>query len=76
MSGAYSDDYIYVGMNSHWETHDFELPQLPEAMLWRIFVNTSAYSAQPIRKPGAEPILDNQQAVTIGARSVVILTGR
>jgi glycogen operon protein len=38
--GTEEDDYIYVAMNMHWETNDFELPKLPEGMSWCVFVNT------------------------------------
>ncbi len=70
------DDMIYFAMNMHWEDHIFEIPALPSEMLWHVFVNTSANAWQHIHPPGQEPVLDNQQFINIGARSVVVLVGR
>ena len=30
--GTEKDNYIYVAMNMHWDTHVFKLPQLPEGL--------------------------------------------
>ncbi|MDO4175441.1 MAG: glycogen debranching enzyme, partial [Eubacteriales bacterium] len=35
-----ADDIIHVIMNSHWESHQICLPDLPEGMYWHIAVNT------------------------------------
>ena len=74
--GTAVDDYIYVAMNMHWETLPFELPGLPEAMSWHVFANTSAASPEEIWEPGAEPRLEDQHNLIVGARSVVILVGK
>jgi len=74
--GSAPDDMIYVAMNMHWETHIFEVPALPDGMLWRVFVNTSDGAPQIISAPGTEPVVEDQHYFIVGARSVVILVGR
>ncbi|AFY57204.1 glycogen debranching enzyme GlgX [Rivularia sp. PCC 7116] len=70
------DDYIYVAMNMHWETHGFEIPKLNTSIKWHIFVNTGVTSPEDSWEPGCEPLLDNQQEILVGSRSVIILVGR
>ena len=70
------DDFIYVAMNMHWDMHGFELPQLPEGMLWHVFANTEMASPDDIHEPGEEPVLDNQGEVLVGGRSIMILVGK
>ncbi|MFQ5794624.1 MAG: glycogen debranching protein GlgX [Candidatus Bipolaricaulia bacterium] len=73
--GTVEDNYIYVAMNMHWESHMFELPGLPEGMKWHVFANTGAASPEDIWEPETEPVL-NDQCLLIGDRSVAILVGR
>jgi isoamylase len=75
-SGTVQDDYIYVAINMHWESHWFEIPGLPPGMQWNVFANTGVNPPQDSWTPGAEPRLDNQQGIFLGDRSVVILVGR
>jgi glycogen operon protein len=70
------DDFIYVAMNMHWETHGFELPQLPDSMAWHVFANTSMPSLDDIFEPGEEPLIESQQGVLVGPRSIIVLVGR
>lgn len=66
--GTDRDSFIYFGVNSHWESHTFELPVLPEGMKWRIY----AYSGDP------EGMYDGNVCegnVKIMPRSTVILVG-
>ena len=63
-------------MNMHWEALPFELPELPESMQWRVFVNTSVPPPEDVYDPGQEPGLTNQRSFMMGARSVAILVGR
>ena len=70
------DDFIYVAMNMHWEMHGFELPQLPQGMAWHIFANTSMEAPEDIFTPGEEPVIENQQEVLVGPRSIIILVGK
>jgi isoamylase len=74
MGGNHRDDTIYVAINSHWESHVFEIPGLPDDQQWHVFANTSA--EHDVWVPGTEPQLANQRYFMVGARSVVILVGR
>ena len=74
--GAAPDDYVYVAMNSHWETHGFELPRLPEGMVWHVFANTGVAAPEDVHEVGREPQLDDQSHFLLGSRSVAVLVGR
>ncbi len=74
--GSVQDDYIYVAMNMHWESHQFDLPNLPGARKWRVFANTSMAYPADICEPGDEVSLAVQDSFLVGARSVVVLVGR
>ncbi|MEO1186199.1 MAG: glycogen debranching enzyme, partial [Cyanobacteria bacterium J06636_27] len=70
------DDYIYIAMNMHWETHCFEIPNLHKSVQWHIFANTGVKFPEDIWEPGNEPLLDNQQEILVASRSLIILVGR
>ncbi len=74
--GTVPDNYIYVAMNMHWESHWFEIPGLPEGMQWHVFANTGAVAPADICAPGSEVVLENQQGLMMGDRSVAILVGK
>lgn len=74
--GALRDDYIYLAMNMHWDSHSFELPKLPAGLRWHVFANTSMPYPDDVNEPGREPLLRNQTSFVMGARSVAILVGR
>ena len=74
--GGDRDDYLYVAMNMHWESHGFELPKLPMHHHWYVFANTALATPEDIWEPGSEPILQDQSNLLIGDRSIVILVGR
>ena len=74
--GTYTDNYIYVAMNVHWQANWFELPSLATGMNWHVFANTGATSPEDIWQPGTEPQLENQTGILLGDRSVVILVGK
>lgn len=71
-----ADNYIYVAMNMHWETHWFELPGLPPGVQWHIFANTGANPPEDSWEPGREPLLENQYGLLLKDRSVAILVGK
>jgi glycogen operon protein len=75
-NGATEDDYVYVAMNMHWETHVFQLPELPQGMEWHVFANTSVSPPEDIWEPGREPVLSDQRQFLMGAHSVAILVGK
>ncbi|MCI5159687.1 MAG: hypothetical protein D3906_14920 [Candidatus Electrothrix sp. AUS1_2] len=70
------DDFIYVAMNMHWDALPFEVPMLPPEYRWRMAVNTGMDAPEDIFAPGEEPLLEDQQQVLAGGRSVCILVGR
>ncbi|MDJ0687511.1 MAG: glycogen debranching protein GlgX [Xenococcaceae cyanobacterium MO_188.B32] len=74
--GIVEDNYIYVAMNMHWEAHWFEIPGLPEGIMWHAFANTGVASPEDSFEPGSEPVLENQSGLLMGDRSVVILVGK
>ena len=74
--GTVTDNYIYVAMNMHWEAQWFEIPGLPLGVQWHIFANTGCNSPEDSWEPGTEPLLENQQGMLLGDRSVVILVGK
>lgn len=76
LGGMVPDDSLYVAMNMHWDSQGFELPRLPEGKLWRVFVNTSMAPPEDAWEPGSEPLLDHQEGLLLGPRSVMILVGR
>ena len=75
-SGMVEDNYVYVAMNMHWETHWFDAPGLPNGMKWHVFANTAVTPPNDICEPGKEPLLENQSGLLVGDRSVVILVGK
>ncbi len=75
-AGKQPDDYIYVGMNMHWDAHIFDLPRLPKGLTWHQFANTSLPSPHDICEPGHAQALDDPEQLVLGPRSVVILVGR
>ncbi len=75
-AGQQPDDYIYVAMNMHWETHDFELPRLPSELAWRRFADTGRESPHEICEPSQEKLLAGQRRLRLLPRSVVVCVGR
>ena len=70
------DNFIYVAMNMHWESHWFGLPELPSDLQWHVFANTGATPPEDIWPLGQEPVLENQGGILLGDHSVVILVGK
>ena len=66
-----ADDFIYLGINSHWESHGVWLPALPQNMTWQVEVNTDLGDNAVYSEP-AEINPENQ--FIIGARSVIVCT--
>jgi glycogen operon protein len=74
--GTVQDDMVYVAMNMHWEGHDFELPRLTNKRKWYVVANTDQTAPEDIYGIGNEKLLDNQEHIFVGARSVIILVGK
>jgi glycogen operon protein len=70
-------DVVYVAMNTHWESLDFELPGPPTAGgKWHVAANTAMPSPDDIYEPGREVPLSDQGKVCVCGRSVIILVAR
>ena len=74
--GLVEDNTLYVAFNMHWEMHGFKLPQPPNGLSWHIAINTDAGSGLDIWEDGEEKILENQNEVLVGARSVIVLLAK
>ncbi len=68
-------DLIYVIMNAHWEFTAFDLPPLQKGVHWHLAFNTGRCPPEDSHSPGQEIVLRDQDTMTVGARSVVILLG-
>jgi glycogen operon protein len=71
-----ADDMIYMAFNMHWESHAFQLPQLPAGKNWHVFINTSPNIKDGICKPGEEILISPQDHIWVGERSIVVLVGK
>ncbi len=69
-------DAVYVAMNMYWESLEFELPSPPQGLRWHLFVNTSMPAPKDVWEPGQEPELSDQGKLSVGGRSIIVLTGR
>ena len=69
-------DFVYVVTNAHWEPHVLALPSLPNGARWHRFADTSATPPDEVSIPGSEPVLSDQQSITVGPRAAVALVGR
>ena len=65
------DDFIYLGVNTHWDSHEIWLPALPQNISWKIAANTDLGDNSFYDEPIA---FDTSQKFLIGARSVIICT--
>jgi len=74
--GLVRDDTIYVGMNMHWESHVFELPDLTDDRRWHAFLDTGKPPPHEIVEVGQEVLLDHQHSYKLQPRSVIVLVGR
>ena len=76
MTGQHiKDNIIYVAMNMHWETQEFNLPKLSE-IEWFEFANTGKSVPDDIYSLGDERLLNNQASIDIEPRSIAILVGK
>lgn len=69
------DDFFFVVYNTHWEPHEFALPNLPKSMAWHIAFNTDEQNRNGIYEEGAELLLEDQKRFTVPDRSIVVFIG-
>ena len=68
-----SDEFIYLGINAHWEAQQIWLPALPDGMNWKVVVNTGCGKDCFFEPPLP---LQAAQAFLLGERSVVICVSK
>ena len=66
------EDLVYVAVNSHWQTAELTLPDLPEGYAWKIAVNTGDPLQQTFEE-GKMPAAGKQ--LLLGERSVIVFVG-
>jgi len=74
--GTVQDDFIYVAMNMYWGGLNFRPPALPEGMKWFLFANSGMPAPEDIHEMGQEPVLEDQNNILTGPRSIIVLVGR
>lgn len=67
------DDIIHIVMNSHWESHQICLPELPMGMYWHIAVNTFNGPENDCIDAIADMPCSRSGIIWVEPRSVVIL---
>ena len=75
-AGQAPDDYFYVAYNTHWEPHEFALPNLPRGMEWHVAFNTDEDGVNGMYQPGEEPLVSDQKSFMVMARTIVVLMGK
>lgn len=70
------EDFIYAALNTHWEGHEFQLPQLPGGYGWYVFANTGMGAGEDIFPLADVRRLENQGEFMVGPRSAIILIGK
>lgn len=71
LDGRRDEDFIYFGINLHWETHSLGLPKLPRGKMWKLYASTEPQEETAEQK---EPKDDNSQEITIAPRTISIYT--
>ena len=69
---AETDDFVYIGINAHWEPHQIWLPQLPRGVQWKLVVDTSRGAGSFLEEPGPLPAA---VPFSLRERSVMICQG-
>ncbi len=70
------DDWFYVAYNMHWNPHEFGLPKLPDGYVWSKVIDTSAERLKGLVPEGQEKPLEDQKALEVPERAIVVLRGR
>jgi isoamylase len=76
LDGTVRDDDIYVAINMHWDTLEFQPPAAPDGRQWYVAANTGAPGGEDVWDCGSEPRLANQDSLWLGARSIGVLVSK
>ena len=72
-----NDDYFYFAYNMHWETHEFDLPNLPADISWSVLVDTNEPAGEEFAQESKnQSSLINQKEYVVKPRSVVVFIGK
>ena len=74
--GGQPEDVVYIAINTFWDGLFFGLAEPPEGTKWHLAVNTSMPAPEEIWEVGREPLLEEQNFVIVGGRSVVVLVAK
>ncbi|MGM0414693.1 MAG: glycogen debranching protein GlgX [Bacillota bacterium] len=69
------DEFIYLALNMHWESHQYQLPELPEEFSWKVVANSSVAAPEDFWPEGEEKLIEDQSSIILGPRSSMILIG-
>lgn len=56
------DDFFYIGMNMHWEPHEFGLPHLPKGLKWEMIFTTEEETKATKANPDVMAAKENVNA--------------
>lgn len=71
-AGGKPEDFYYVALNSHWESHVLALPNLPKGKCWYEIISTSRGTGAFLKE---KILLENQKEFLTAPRSCSILIG-
>ena len=81
-----ADDSFFVAYNMHWESHEFDLPNLPKKQKWYIVFNTDdkefngmyqekSGDGEDVEKKGGMPVMETRQ-FEVPPRTIVVFVGK
>ena len=68
-----TSDFVYICVNSHWESHEIWLPGLPHGIDWQLVANTDRGEKAFLSEP---ELLNQGQPLRLGPRSVAVCESR
>jgi len=64
------DNYFYIACNMHWESHEYNLPELKDDLEWRLLIDTSIEKYKCNERLGKK--LSDPNKYQVADRSVVV----
>ncbi len=65
------DEFIYIAVNAYWEEVTFELPIIPDGFKWYMVFEAYGYCNE-----GRGQLLSDQNSVSLGPRTTLVLVGK
>lgn len=66
---VHEDDFFFICVNMHWETHSFGLPKLPKNLHWSVIMDSSVSDGDDF----SAVLSENEDEITVKDRRIVIL---